>query len=123
MHQTILVEQAVQNGWKLVEELQKRLPISAAFWMNMNEANDWRLVIVSPLVAEGGAQIAYRIARQAIAEIAVPIPIESVSFLSPVDLRYKRVREASQGVPSGITMAENFAGLGFAGDAYVYVMN
>jgi hypothetical protein len=122
MYLKILVEQDVQNGRKLVEALQQRLPILAAFWSNSEEANEWRLVIVSPLVGEGGARSAYHKVEQALAETKVPIPLENISVLSPSSLRYKQVRLASQGVPSGVTMAQNFGGLGVAGDAYVYIM-
>ena len=41
MYIKILVEQDVQNGRKLVKALQDRLPISAAFWLNEDEASEW----------------------------------------------------------------------------------
>ena len=123
MYLKILVEQDVQNGRKLVEALQKRLPMLAAFWSNTEDSNEWRLVIVSPLVGEGGARLAYRLVEQTLAETLVPIPLENISVLSPANLRYKQVRLASQGVPSGVTVAQNFGGLGLAGDAYIYIMN
>jgi hypothetical protein len=123
MYIKILVERDVENGFKLIEALRKRMPISAAFWLNAEEANEWRLVIVSPLVGAGDARLAYHVVAQALAETEVPIPLESISVLSPTNLRYKEVRLASQGVPSGVTVAQNFGGLGVAGDAYIYVMN
>jgi hypothetical protein len=61
--------------------------------------------------------------RKPFIETGVPIPLDSISILSPTNLRYKQVRLASQGIPSGVTIAHNFAGLGLAGDAYVYIMN
>jgi len=118
-----LVEQDVQNGRKLVEALEKRFPISAAFWLNSEETNKWRLVIVSPLVSAGEAGSAYRMVEQALAETGVPIPLENISVRSPVDLRYKEVRQASQGFPSGLTVAQNVGAGGLAGDAYIYIMN
>ena len=123
MYLKTLVEQDVQNGGRLVAALSNRLHMLAAFWLNMEEANEWRLVIVSPVVAEGGARSAYRLVGQLLAETEVPIPLDNISILSPVDLRYKQVRLASQGVPSGVTVAKSFTGLGFAGDAYIYIMN
>jgi hypothetical protein len=69
-----LVEQDVQNGRKLLEALDKRLPIIAAFWSNSEEANEWRLVIVPPLVGDGGARSAYRMVENALIETGVPIP-------------------------------------------------
>jgi len=123
MYIKILVEQDVQNGRKLVEALEKRFPISAAFWLNSEETNKWRLVIVSPLVSAGEAGSAYRMVEQALAETGVPIPLENISVRSPVDLRYKEVRQASQGFPSGLTVAQNVGAGGLAGDAYIYIMN
>jgi len=123
MYIKVLVEQDIENGRKLIEALQKRLPISAAFWLYTEKANEWSLVIVSSLVSAGDARLVYHTAEQALAETKVPIPLENISVLSPVDLRYKEVRLASQGVPSGVTVAQNFGGLGLAGDAYVYIMN
>jgi hypothetical protein len=123
MYIKILVEQDVQNGRKLVEALQTRLPISAAFWLNAEETNEWRLVIVSPLVSTGGAPSAYRMVRQALEETGVPIPLDNISVLSPVSLHYKEVQRASQGIPSGVTLAQSFGGGGLAGDAYIYIMN
>src|SRR5438270_11646028 len=119
----ILVEQDIRNGRKLVEALQKRLTISAAFWLNSEEANEWRLVIVSPLVSAGNARLAYHLVDQALAETGVPIPLDNIYVLSPTNLSYKQVRLASQGIPSGVTVAQNFGGIGLAGDAYVYIMN
>jgi hypothetical protein len=117
-------EQDVQNGRKLVDALQRKgLPISAAFWSNPEEANEWRLVFVSPVVSAGDARGAYHMVEQALAETGVPNPLENISVLSPTSLRYKEVRLASQGVPSGVTLARNFGGADLAGDAYVYVMN
>lgn len=123
MYIKILVEQDIRNGSQLVEALQKRMPISAAFWSNSEETNEWRLVIVSPLVSAGDARAAYHMVEQALQDTGVPIPLENISVLSPTNLRYKQVRLASQGVPTGVTVAQNFGGLGVAGDAYIYIMN
>jgi len=35
--------------------------ISAAFWLNAEDGNEWRLVIVSPLVGAGDARLAYHV--------------------------------------------------------------
>jgi hypothetical protein len=87
------------------------------------EANEWRLVIVSTLVSAGDARLAYHLVEQALAETGVPIPLENISVLSPTNLSYKQVRLASQGIPSGVTVAQTFVGVGLSGNAYIYVMN
>ena len=123
MYIKTLVDQDIQNGGKLVDALRKQLPISAAFWLNTEEWNEWRLVIVSPMVSEGNARQAYHKIEKALEQTGVPIPLENISVLSPTNLRYKQVRLASQGVPTGVTVAQSFGGLGAAGDAYIYIMN
>jgi len=97
MYLKILVEEDIQNGHGLIDAIQGRLPISAAFRSNSEEA-EWRLVIVSPLVSAGDARLAYSLVEQALAATQPPIPLENISVLSPVNLRYKQVRLASQGV-------------------------
>ncbi|MGA2597918.1 MAG: hypothetical protein ABSH09_13120 [Bryobacteraceae bacterium] len=81
------------------------------------------LVIVSPLVGAGNARGAYHMVERALEETGVKVPIDNILVLSPVDLRYKQVRLASQGVPTGLTVTQNFGGIGLAGDAYICVMN
>jgi hypothetical protein len=80
-------------------------------------------MIVSPAVSKGESRAAYNVIEHAIKEANLSIPLSNVFLVSPTNLRYKQVRLASQGIASGVQIAHNFAGLGLAGDAYVYVMS
>src|SRR5262249_14755024 len=108
MHLKILVDQDIQSGQRLIDALDQRLPITAAFWLNSEESERWRLVIVSPLVSEGKAVEAYRLVDETLTANHIPLPLEAISILDRVDTRYKDVRRASQGGQSGITLAHRF---------------
>lgn len=120
MYIKTLVEQDIENGQRLVEALQKLMPVEAAFWSNDEETNKWRLMIVSPMISEGGDRLARHLVRQAVDESQVAISAENVFVISSVSLRYKRAREATHGVPAGIAGPPGWV---FGGDTYVYVMN
>ena len=76
-------------------------------------------MIVSPLAGEGGARLAYRRVEQALAETAVPIPLENISNQSSIQTGPTSESECSV----GRNRTQNFGGLGLAGDAYIYIMN
>ena len=51
MDQEALVESAVRDGERLVQELDTiGVPVTAAFWFYFEEYEGWRLVIASPVV-------------------------------------------------------------------------
>lgn len=56
-----LVENLIDDGRKLVEELPHRgFEVSAAFWLQASENNKWYFYIVSPAVDTEGPVKAYR---------------------------------------------------------------
>lgn len=116
----VLVDQDIQYGQMLLDLLKDQLPMMAAFWSYFEEANEWRLVIVLP--GDFPHNHAYGIIENAIARNQIRIPLENISVLSPVRLRYKDVQRAAQGVPTGLTVARDLPGTSFAGDAYIYFM-
>ncbi len=117
MYIKVLVEQDIENGRRFVKTLQKLMPIDAAFWSNDEEANKWKLKIVSHFVAAGGHSLGRDLVWQALAESKVPIASENISFASPVSLEYKRVRRAIEG-------AAEIPEAGWdLGDVYIYATN
>jgi hypothetical protein len=57
----ILVENLIEDGQKLVEELPQRgFEVTAAFWLKASEDGKWYFYIISPLVDAEGLAKAYR---------------------------------------------------------------
>ena len=56
-----LVENRIDEGQKLIEELAKSgFEVSAAFWLNASQDGKWRFHVVSPVVDTAGIGEAYR---------------------------------------------------------------
>jgi hypothetical protein len=125
MYQKILVKPGIEWGEQLLEALNgMNFPVTAAFWLYSEDVDDWRLVIVSPLVASDGPREAYtRLSMLAYDLLHDPkrpieIPIDRVFLVSPEDFRYKQVRSALLGhSPGGPVGGSAMA------DAYVYRMS
>ncbi len=61
MYKTILVEKSIEDGEKLIRKLEeKSFPVAAAFWRYLDEAERYRLVVVSPVVSQEGPLRTYR---------------------------------------------------------------
>jgi hypothetical protein len=60
MDTTALVEHDIEAGRKLIEALDRSsFPVKAALWLYFGGAEDWRLVIASPVVDRDGLKAAY----------------------------------------------------------------
>jgi hypothetical protein len=118
---TTLVEQDVRNGGNLIEALRNRLPMLAAFWVNTEEAGEWRLTFISPLISEGEAHLAFRTIRQVLSETGISIPMDNIAVMSEVNLHYKHFKKEASYVPSGRPV-RGFAPADNA-EAYVYFVN
>jgi hypothetical protein len=52
MYKTVLVETDIEDGRRILKELERHIsPIVAAFWFHFEEEDDWKLVVVSPEVS------------------------------------------------------------------------
>jgi hypothetical protein len=64
MYKTVLVEQQIEEGRKLLEQLDaqpfpRRFPVPAALWYDYPEAARWRLVIISSIADRKGPNYGY----------------------------------------------------------------
>ena len=124
MYQKVLVDREFEDGQRLLDALPSFFRVISAFWLYFDEANEWRLVLISPVVNEKGVRFAYQVIEQVLADNQIPIPLENVSVLSRNDLRYKQVLQAATGTPSGLTVAPARASSPpTAADAYLYFLN
>jgi hypothetical protein len=60
MDQESLVIEEVDAGAEFVSQLEKRLPVKAAFWLKPADGGDWYLYIASDQVAPGNLDPGYR---------------------------------------------------------------
>jgi hypothetical protein len=81
MDQNSLVENRIEAGQKLVDELPQRgFEVSAAFWLKASEDTKWRFYIVSPLVEAEGIINAYRQLHPLVREMPQPFWIDPLEI-------------------------------------------
>ena len=118
MYKASLVEADIEDGGRVVSALEASgLKITAAFWSNSEDEDDWHLVVVSPDVAEQGSNAVYK-------KVFAPLhnldtePMRPTNFwwdrikiISPASLIYRMLKQRAGSI-----------GRGPALDAYIYKM-
>lgn len=129
MYKTLLVNQSIEDGEKLVRELEaKNFPISAAFWRYLDEEELWRLVIVSPVVAREGPLRTYMQVSKLVDELgdSVQFGLSDITVMSPLSSQFRDLRRTIEGAGAGrvriASAAEMPRGLAFE-DFYLYRWN
>jgi hypothetical protein len=96
-----LVEADIEEGRRVLQELEKRhLQITAGFWFHEDE-EDWKLIVVSPEVEEKGTNKIYTMVVLMLKELAVApenplkFPLNRIKVVGPNTLLYKTVRDHS----------------------------
>ena len=122
MYKTTLVRADIKGGERIVSALEASgLQVSAAFWSNKEDEDDWYLVVVSPDVAEKGATQVYGQAFDLLhrKDVEPPEPFDSwwgrVKIISPVSLIYRRLKERAW-------TSDRPVRPGWALDSYIYKM-
>ncbi|HTR36361.1 MAG TPA: hypothetical protein VMH80_10690 [Bryobacteraceae bacterium] len=123
MYQTILVTNDVENGRRIVDKLEENrlLKVAAAFWFHFEEEDQWKLVVVSPDVAEKGSKVLYTWVSTLLYDLAndpqkpLEFPMDRIILVSPYSLLYKMVKQHAG--PVGGPVRE-----GPVLDAYIYKM-
>jgi hypothetical protein len=99
MYKTTLVVTDIADGQRVVDELEKILQITAAFWVYLEEEDEWKLVIVTPDVSEEGPISLYTRIAALLNELSidpqkpVQMPLSCVTLMSPNSLLYERVKQ------------------------------
>jgi hypothetical protein len=76
-----LVENRLNDGRKLVEELPQRgFEVTAAFWLKTSENGKWYFYIVSPAVEAEGLTTAYRQLHPLVQAMAQPFTIDPLEI-------------------------------------------
>ncbi len=100
MYKTILVKELIEDGDKLVQELHRQqFPITAAFWYDSPERQEWNLYIVSEVAHEPGLREAIRRVREALAALkGVSLSLDDIVILSPQRMQFQDLRRTIEGV-------------------------
>lgn len=118
MYKTVLVDTDIEDGRRVVAELEKQLRVTAAFWFH-EEEDEWKLVVVSPEVSEKGTTSLYRTIAVLLNDLSidpqrpVQFPLDRIALLSQHSLTYQMVKQRTG--PIGGPVLE-----GPALDAYIY---
>ena len=124
MYRKVLVENDIRSGERLLEQLDlAKVPVTAAFWLYAEDADEWRMVIVSPFVETHGPRQLYTLIGVMLTNPAgppIPIPLERIFLLGPHDIRYQEVRMAALGGGTGLLVTGGPSRNISAEDAYIY---
>lgn len=123
MFEKVLVAKNIEAGNALLAALAKwNFPVTAAFWIYSEEADDWKLVIISPFVATPGPRESYGILAHALYDLKhdptrpIELSMESVSLLSPENSLYKHMQRLANEGPLVFANSPNVTRY----DTYVY---
>ena len=123
MYKTILVRQLVEDGGRLLQELERRhFPITAAFWYDSPERDAWNLYIVSEAAQEPGPLEAYMRIQQAMAGLKLTsLSVDDIVVLGPQRSAFRDLRKTIEGVSQMSASGQRVKLEGVPlQDAYVY---
>ena len=100
MYKTILVKELIEDGEKLLQELDRQhFPISAAFWYDSPDRDAWNLYIVSEAAHQPGPLEAYMRIQQAMAGLKLTsLSVDDIVVLSPQRSAFRDLRRTIEGV-------------------------
>jgi hypothetical protein len=119
-----LVAEYIDQGRTVLEGLRRdKFPITEAFWYDIPEAGEWRLIIASPMAHTVGPIQAYTILDRVLKRIRSPLSLSDISVLSPQSSQFQSLREEALGPGRpGMGPAPAYArGVPFR-DAYLYTL-
>jgi hypothetical protein len=83
-----LVNEDLEKGRATVEAIQRaQIPLQFTVWAHFPEAEEWRLVIVTPLADREGPRAAYTAVQRAVQRAGFPstLPVHRLMILGPSD--------------------------------------
>ncbi len=124
-----LTEAMIRAGAELTRKLDERgWPVIASLWLYRSEANRWRLVLASPLVAADGRRKSYEIVQAALEAMPAAEGIMSLSDVSvtePMDPLIALLCAAArtETMVEGLRFTRTVINRRFIEDAYIYRMS
>ena len=95
---TTLVKSERDLGWELLAELEQRnFQVEGAFWLYLDEAENWRFYLINADLDQEGSNKLYGILQGHINQMPKRIQEEfsvmNISLISPGDRRIKEMKE------------------------------
>ena len=124
-----LTEMMIRAGAELTRKLDERgWPVIASLWLYRSEANRWRLVLASPLVASDGRRKSYEIVQAALEAMPAAegtMSLSDVSVTEPTDPLIALLRAAArtETMVEGLRFTRTVINRRFIEDAYIYRMS
>ena len=121
-----LTEAMIRAGAELTRKLDERgWPVIASLWLYRSEANRWRLVLASPLVAADGRRKSYEIVQAALATTPAAegtMSLSNVSVTEPTDPLIALLCAAArrETMAEGLRFTRTVVNGRFIDDAYIY---
>lgn len=127
MDKKTLVNIDIEEGRKLIEELDSYLEITSAFWYYLSEIQEWRLILATPSIDKLGRKKTYSIIWDVLNKNKemLSIPLDAISIMSPKQELNKLLSYAiktGKGI-SGIRFSGNVINGTLIEDAYLYRVN
>jgi hypothetical protein len=124
MAATALVEFDMEAGAELLGRLDEAaVPVAAALWLHFPEADEWRLVIGSPLVDQAGAHETYARIQRVLADsgLGEQLPLRAITVMSPAEPLLQALRGAVSVRDAGVVRLGRSVVEGvYIEDAYIY---
>jgi len=93
----VLTDQMIAAGAELTKQLDRSdWSAVGSLWLYESEINQWRLLLVSPLVSTEGPLAAYRQVSTALRLVNQPLSLENISVVAPEDPRVRALASAYQ---------------------------
>lgn len=118
-----VAEPDIETGRAVTDALiSARFAVSAALWLYMSEAGEWRLIIATPLVDKWGPRRAYSDLQVILAANQLRIDLSKISLVSPKDSLIRLLKSSLRfhGPAPGIRFTGNTVNNVYIEDAYVY---
>jgi hypothetical protein len=94
MYKKILVKELIEEGQQLLGALARtRFFVTAALWFYIPESLEWRLVIITPTVDQGGPIAAYTRLQRILTSISPSqLTFTDISLMSPFSQDYQNLQ-------------------------------
>ena len=123
MLKTILVRELIEDGQRLLQELDRlQFTISAALWYYVPERMNWKFIIVSQVAGAPGPLEAYMRIQQAMARLeGLSFSLDDILVMSPGTRGFQDLRRTIEGASQVAVAGQRISleGVTFE-DAYIY---